>query len=156
MKTLICNIVCAFAMVALIAACSTTGSVTSTTSKRETLLANAGFKQLTVTTPKQKAQVAKLDTDRVSAVKYQGKLYYVFPTGAKDHIYVGKQKQFNAYKASLKAQAPAAPTTASTQTASQQAAEQANGPSFEYETAGPNHIKVEEFDGFPPINNMFD
>ena len=35
---------------------------------------------------------------------YNGKLYYVFPTAKKDKIYVGKQKQFNAYKQALAAQ----------------------------------------------------
>lgn len=37
-------------------------------------------------------------------MKYQGKLYYVFPTAKKDKIYVGRQKQCNAYKEALVAQ----------------------------------------------------
>ena len=34
-------------------------------------------------------------------MKYNGKLYYVFPTAKKDKIYVGRQKQFDAYKGAL-------------------------------------------------------
>ena len=41
----------------------------------------------------------------VSAVKYKGKLYYVFPTATKDKIYVGRQKQFDSYKNALAASA---------------------------------------------------
>ena len=41
----------------------------------------------------------------VTAVKYSGTLYYVFPTATKDRIYVGKQAQFNAYKKAVEAQA---------------------------------------------------
>jgi hypothetical protein len=71
-------------------------------SKNEFLLVQAGFKPKTVTTPKQQQQVSQLAVDRVSSVKYQGKVYYVFPTAQKDHILVGTQAQFNAYKALLR------------------------------------------------------
>src|SRR5436190_7307385 len=96
----------AMAVLALIAACQTvaTNNAEIAASKKQNLLAQAGFKFITVTTPKQQQAVSQLAQSRVSAVKYNGKLYYVFPTAQKDKIYVGKQKQYNAYKQTLAAQ----------------------------------------------------
>src|SRR5438034_3215163 len=90
------------AVLTLLAACQTTrtGSVVA---QKESLLSQSGFKVITVTDPKQQQAVSGLAQGRVSAVKYNGKLYYVFPTTTKDRIYVGRQKQFNAYKQSLQA-----------------------------------------------------
>jgi len=84
---------------------------------------------------------------RVSAVKYNGKLYYVFPTGTKDKIYVGKQKQFNAYKQALAAQKASHPSMA------QQGEAQMAGQSLEptLETAGPHNVEVQQFGGFGPM-----
>jgi hypothetical protein len=73
-------------------------------------------------------------------VKYNGKLYYVFPTPTKDKIYVGRQEQFNAYKQALAAQ-QAQP--------GQQLMNPA--PTMTFETAGPDHIEVDQFDGFGPM-----
>src|ERR1041385_7547448 len=91
---------------ALIAGCQTvaTNQAELAASKKEFLLAQSGFKVITVTTTRQQQAINGLAQYRVSAVKYQGKLYYVFPTATKDKIYVGKQKQFNAYKKTLVAQ----------------------------------------------------
>src|SRR5436189_3946903 len=139
------SIASTIAILALIAACQTvaTNQGELAASKKEFLLAQAGFKTKTVTTPKQQQQVSLLAVDKVSAVKYQGKLYYVFPTGKKDQILVGKQAQFNAYKQALQAQ-PA------TQKAQQQQQMLQGSPVWTGETAGPRHITVEEFDGFGP------
>jgi hypothetical protein len=65
-------------------------------------------------------------------------LYYVFPTAKKDKIYVGRQKQYNAYKQALAAQQ-----------GQQQMAGQSLMPTLE--TAGPNHIEVQQFGGFGPM-----
>src|ERR1051326_6485649 len=91
---------------ALIAGCQTvsTNQAELAASKKEFLLAQSGFKVITVTTPKQQQAINGLAQYRVSAVKYNGKLYYVFPSAKKDKIYVGRQKQFNAYKQALAAQ----------------------------------------------------
>src|SRR5204863_546612 len=91
------------AVLALLAACQTTGTG-QVVAQKESLLAQSGFKVITVTTPKQQQAINGLAQYRVSAVKYNGKLYYVFPTSTKDKIYVGKQPQFNRYKAALAAQ----------------------------------------------------
>src|SRR5438477_4878927 len=90
------------AVLALMAACQTTG--TSGVAQKESLLSQSGFKVITVTTPKQQQAINGLAQGRVSAVKYNGKLYYVYPTSTKDKIYVGRQKQFNTYKQALAAQ----------------------------------------------------
>src|SRR2546425_4184577 len=130
------------AVLALLAACQTTG--TGAVAQKESLLSQSGFKVITVTTPKQQQAVSGLAQGRCSAVTYNGKLYYVFPTGTKDRIYVGRQKQFNAYKRAL---------------AAQQASQQAQpgqqlmnpAPTMQFETAGPQHIEVDQFDGFGPM-----
>src|SRR5205085_9700313 len=97
------TIVSTVAALALMAACQTT-STSQSGPQKEPLLAQSGFKTITVTTPKQQQAVSGLAQGRVSAVKHNGKLYYVYPTGTKDRIYVGRQKQFNAYKRALAAQ----------------------------------------------------
>ena len=93
----------AISILALMTACQTvaTNDAELAASRKEFLLAQSGFKVITVTTPKQQQAINGLAQYRVSAVKYNGKLYYVFPTAKKDKIYVGKQKQFNAYKKAL-------------------------------------------------------
>ena len=88
------------AVLALLAACQTTGT-SYVVAQKEALLSQSGFKVITVTAPKQQQAVSGLTQGRCSAVKYNGKTYYVFPTGTKDRIYVGKQAQFNAYKHAL-------------------------------------------------------
>src|SRR5438876_3921196 len=96
------NIAGAMAALTLMAACQTvaTNNAELAASKKEFPLAQSGFKVITVTTPKQQQAINGLAQYRVSAVKDQGKLYYVFPTAKKDKIYVGKQAQFNRYKKS--------------------------------------------------------
>jgi hypothetical protein len=148
--TTVTKIIGAVLILALIAGCQTvsTNQAELAASKKEFLLAQSGFKVITVTTPKQQQAINGLAQYRVSAVKYNGKLYYVFPTATKDKIYVGKQKQYDVYKKALAAQQ-----------ASQSAGQQAQpgqqvmnpAPTMTYETAGPQHIEVEQFDGFGPM-----
>src|SRR5438105_4191481 len=133
------GIVSAMAILALVAGCQTmaTNSSEIAASKKQNLLTQAGFKFITITTPKQQQAVSQLAQGRVSAVKYNGKLYYVFPTTKKDQIFVGRQKQYNAYKQALAAQ--------------QGQQQMAGTPVFTTETAGPNHVEVEQFQGFGPM-----
>src|SRR5204862_5493343 len=131
------------AVLALLAACQATGTGQAV-AKKESLLSQSGFKVITVTTPKQQQAVSGLAQGRVSAVKYNGKLYYVFPTATKDKIYVGKQKQFNAYKSALAAQQGSQPGKPRQQLMNP-------APTMTFETAGPNPIEVEQFDGFGPM-----
>jgi ABC-type Fe3+-hydroxamate transport system substrate-binding protein len=137
------------AVLALLAACQTTGT-SDVVAQKEALLAQSGFRTITVTTPAQQQAVSGLTPGRVTAVKYKGKTFYVFPTGTKDKIYYGHQKQFNAYKHALA-------TAYASHPAAQQAAAQGQGqmagqslmPTLE--TAGPNHIEVQQFGGFGPM-----
>jgi hypothetical protein len=144
------NVVCTGVAMALIAACQTvaTNQAELTASKKEFMLAQSGFKVITVTTPKQQQAINGLAQYRVSAVKYNGKLYYVFPTATKDKIYVGRQKQFNAYKTALAAQQTSQPASQQAQPGQQL---MNPAPTMTYETAGPQHIEVEQFDGFGPM-----
>ena len=138
-------------ILALITACQTTGTSQSAVAQKEALLTQAGFKSKTVTTPKQQQQVSQLAENKVSAVKYKGKLYYVYPTAKKDQIFVGKQAQFDAYKQALQAQQASQPAS---QKANQQAQMLTGSPERVGETAGPRHISVEVFDGFGPLDPM--
>ena len=138
------------AVLALMVACQTvaTNNAAIAASQKENLLTQAGFKVITVTTPKQQQAINGLAQYRVSAVKYNGKLYYVFPTATKDKIYVGRQKQFNAYKTALAAQQTSQPASQPAQPGQQLINPQ---PTMTYETAGPQHIAVDQFDGFGPM-----
>jgi hypothetical protein len=141
------SIVSTGALLVVMAACQTTG--TSGVAQKESLLSQSGFKVITVTTPKQQQAVSGLAQGRCSAVKYNGKLYYVYPTGTKDKIYVGRQKQYNAYKQALAAQ----PASSQPATMAQQGQGQMAGQSLmpTLETAGPNHVEVQQFGGFGPM-----
>jgi len=137
------------AVLALFTGCQTTGT-TDVMAQKETLLQQSGFKVITVTTPQQQQAVSRLTVGRVTAVKYHGKLYYVFPTATKDRIYVGKQAQFNRYKQALAAAYASHPAV---QTAAAQGQGQMAGQSLEptMEGAGPEHIEVQQFGGFGPM-----
>jgi hypothetical protein len=145
------DVVGATAALMLMAACQTvaTNDAELAASRKEFLLAQSGFKVITVTTPKQQQAINGLAQYRVSAVKYNGKLFYVFPTAKKDKIYVGRQKQFNVYKKALAAQQGTQPASQQAQPGQQLIAGQSLMPTLE--TAGPEHIEVQQFDGFGPM-----
>ena len=139
----------AMVALALMAACQTTGTTQSVVAQKEALLAQSGFKVITVTTPQQQQAISGLAQGRCSSVKYNGKLFYVFPTATKDKIYVGKQKQFNAYKHALAAAYAGHPATVQAQPGQSLIAGQSLMPTLE--TGGPNHIEVQQFGGFGPM-----
>jgi hypothetical protein len=143
------NIASAMATLALISACQTTTTGPGEAARKEALLAQSGFKVITVTTPKQKEAVTGLADNRCSAVTYNGKLYYVFPTAQNDRVYVGRQKQFNAYKQALAAKKASQPASQQGQPGQQLIAGQSLYPTLE--GAGPEHIEVQQFGGFGPM-----
>jgi hypothetical protein len=108
-KTLLTSIASIGAVLALISPSQTTAAGADEISRKEALLAQSGFKVVTVTTPKQKEAVNGLAQGRCSAVTFNKKLFYVFPTATKDKIYVGKQAQFNRYKKAIAAQQASKP-----------------------------------------------
>ena len=128
----------------LITACQTTGTTQSALPQQEPLLAKSGFKTIAVTTPKQQQAVSKLPKGTVSAVKYQGKQYYVYPTATNDKIYVGKQKHLNTYNQAVAAQQAQSGTNPA--------------PTMTFQGHGPHQVVAEEFDGFGPmgVNSLGD
>ena len=137
------------AVLVLISACQTTGGGSGEVSRKEALLSQSGFKVITVTDPKQQQAINGIAQGRCSAVKYNGKLYYVFPTATKDKIYVGKQAQFNRYKKALAAQQASQQGQGGGQPGQQLIQGQSLYPTLE--TAGPNQIEVQQFGGFGPM-----
>jgi len=137
------------AVLALLAACQTTGTG-DVVAQKESLLSQSGFKVITVTTPKQQQAIAGLAQGRCSAVHYNGKLYYVFPTATKDKIYVGKQAQFNRYKQTLATQYASHPAVQQAAAPGQgQMAGQSLMPTLE--SAGPHNVEIQQFGGFGPM-----
>jgi hypothetical protein len=137
------NIAGSLAALALMAACQTTTGSSQAVSQREALLAQSGFKVITVTTPKQQQAINGLAQNTVSAVKYNGKLYYVYPTTTKDKIYVGKQKQVDAFKKALAGQqAQHAQAGQSTMNPA---------PTMTFQGHGQHDVVVDQFDGFGPM-----
>src|SRR4026208_996824 len=137
------------AVLALISACQTTSAGGGEVSRKEALLSQSGFKVITVTDPKQQQAINGLAQGRCSAVHYNGKLFYVFPTATKDKIYVGKQAQFNRYKHALAAAYASHPASQHAQPGQQLIAGQSLMPTLE--GAGPEHIEVQQFGGFGPM-----
>jgi hypothetical protein len=107
--SILTNVIIAIAALALITASEATAASASEISRKEALLTQSGFKVMTATTAKQKAAVNGLAEGRCSAVTFNGKLFYVFPTATKDKFYVGKQKHYNAYKKAIAAQQASKP-----------------------------------------------
>ena len=133
-------------VVAILALGAATTLLAGGSATKETLLAQSGFRLKTVTTERQREQIAGLPEGQVSAVTYQHKLYYVYRTTQKDQIYVGKQGQFDTYK-----QALSAPDNTS-----RVQKEMKDHPDMVFEGAGPNHVRVEEFDGSGPMDAFGD
>ena len=136
------------AVLALLAACQTTGTG-DVVAQKESLLSQSGFKVITVTAPKQQQAVSGLAQGRCSAVTYNGKTYYVFPTATKDKIYVGRQKQFNAYKHALATAYASHPASHPAQPGQQLIAGQSLEPTLE--TAGQHNVEIQQFGGFGPM-----
>ena len=113
---------------------------------KETLLAQSGFRLKTVTTQRQREQVESLPEGQVSAITYHNRVYYVYRTMKKDEVYLGKQQQFDAYRQAL--------GTAENTSRVQQ--EMQDRPDMVFETAGPNHVRIQEFDGFGPMDPFGD
>ena len=141
------NIAGALAALALVTACESTGTSQSGTAQQEALLAQSGFKTINVTTPQQQQAVSRLAMGRVSPVRYRGKLYYVYPTGTRDRILVGRQRQLNAYNRAVAAQQ------------TQPGQNNMNpAPTMTFQGHGQHGVVAEEFDGFGPmgVNSLGD
>ena len=147
LRWMLVNVFIFVALVALMPGCATVADNNAEIAKsqKEMLLTEAGFRTRTVTTPAQVKQVSQLAENRVTAIKQNGKLWYVYPSGKKDQIYVGSQAQFDAYKQGLQGYRTNVQAQQSTQML-------AGSPVWVGETAGPNHIEVQTFNGFEPLD----
>jgi len=88
--------VSALACLILVAACTT--PVPTASPQEESMLVASGFKTLTATTPQQLEHLARLTPGQVSVVSQTGTNYFVYPDKPKNRIYVGTQKQYDAYQ----------------------------------------------------------
>jgi hypothetical protein len=83
----------AFVVVLMLAAgCATT------TEHKETFLTTAGFKVVSVTTPKQEQKLKSLPADKITMVQRNGKTYYVFPDVAHHRIFLGTPNEYQNYR----------------------------------------------------------
>ena len=69
------------------------------TKSAEELLSAAGFKQIFPTTPQQKAHLNNVPQKQIFMADRKGQLYYVYADAAGcGCLYVGKQRQYQAYQ----------------------------------------------------------
>ena len=141
-----------FALVALCAiavflnGCASTGSSASASGKeKQKLLAQAGFELKSASTQKQQQRLAQLPADKVSPVKYHGRIRYVYPMTASNQAYVGNKAQYQSYLDLLhkeQAQANAAANAAAEPK-----------PVFSEEVPGPGAepILIQEYDDWGPL-----
>ena len=94
-------------LLVLISASEATAASGSEISRKEALLAQSGFKVVAVTTPKQKESVNGLAQGRCSAVTFNKKLFYVFPTAAKDKFMSGNKPNSTGIKRRSRRRRPA-------------------------------------------------
>jgi hypothetical protein len=81
----------AFALVFLAVGCAHTGQT-------ESLLSAAGFRTIIAATPQQQQHLKTLPPYKVTAVRRNGKNYYVYADPAHNQIYVGTQFQYYRYR----------------------------------------------------------
>jgi hypothetical protein len=63
----------------------------------ESLLSAAGFKTVVASTDKQLQEIPKLPAGQVTVISNTGKNYFVYPDLARKQIYVGTEKEYQAY-----------------------------------------------------------
>ncbi len=83
------------AMLALVTACASTSAPPAP--PNEALLSAAGFKTVVASTDKQLQEIPKLPAGQVTVMSNTGKNYFVYPDAAKNRIYVGTEKEYQAY-----------------------------------------------------------
>ena len=85
----------ALAVAAIAAGCANTPP--SPSPADENLLSAAGFKVIVATTVQQQEHLQTLSPGKFRAMERNGTPYYVYPDAAKNRIYVGTQKEYQAY-----------------------------------------------------------
>lgn len=92
-KTLL-NAVGAFAVAAIIAG----GAAAAAPPVDESELSALGFKVLVATTTAQSDWVKRLAPGQIRAMQRNGKKFFIFPDAARNQIYIGGPKEYDAYK----------------------------------------------------------
>lgn len=115
------GMLCAWALLAIASGCATTAPAAAPPPD-ENALSAAGFKVIVATTPKQQEHLQSLTPGKLSAMERNNVPYYVYPDAGRNRIYVGTQKEYQAY---LKLHPDGNVNVASALTA-QQAADQAS------------------------------
>jgi hypothetical protein len=88
------RLLCAVALAAAIAACA---SAPPSTQQTESLLAAAGFKTVKASTATQLQHLPTLPQGQVTMVTQTGKNWFVYPDLPRNQIYVGTEKEYQAY-----------------------------------------------------------
>lgn len=83
-------------LVSVLLACAP-GCATST-GQTERYLAASGFKVMPATTPEQLQQLNNLPNTKISVIKRQGQVYFVYPDKAQKQLYVGRNAEYSAYQ----------------------------------------------------------
>ena len=94
------SLLTAFAVLVLVTGCANTGTSAqsaSPTPQTEALLSAAGFKTVVASTDKQLQEIPKLPAGQVTVMSNTGKNYFVYPDLARKQIYVGTEKEYQAY-----------------------------------------------------------
>jgi hypothetical protein len=76
---------------------STSAQSAAPAPQTESLLSAAGFKTVPASTDKQLQEIPKLPTGQVTVMSNTGKNYFVYPDLARKQIYVGTEKEYQAY-----------------------------------------------------------
>lgn len=113
----------------------------NSTKEKQRFLAQAGFQLKNATTQKQQQRLAQLPADRVSPVKYHGRIHYVYPMTASNQAYVGNKTQYQSYLELLRKEQAQANAAAKPK------------PVFTEEIPGPGAepILIQEYDDWGPL-----
>lgn len=98
------SLLCAVALIAAVAACA---DAPPSAPQTESLLTAAGFKTVKASTATQLQHLPTLPQGQVTMVTQTGKNWFVYPDLPKNQIYVGTEKEYQAY---LKLSGPAGPS----------------------------------------------
>ena len=85
-----------FALAALAVGCASTP--TSPPPPDESALSAAGFKVVLAKTSQQQEHLRSLTPGQITAMERNGTPFFVYPDAAKNQIYVGTQKEYQAYR----------------------------------------------------------
>jgi hypothetical protein len=91
------NFIASLAALALVAGCGSAPSAPPPAPQSEALLAAAGFKTVVASTDKQLQEIPKLPVGQVTVMSNTGRNFFVYPDAAGKKIYVGTEKEYQAY-----------------------------------------------------------